>query len=504
MNTTLIVHGERLAYPPIARELPANALTSLGRPLLEEACGAPSSADGLWAQVRSRLHAGRTLRVGIIGCSTTAGCGALAPSSQACSVPRSWGRHAHDQLLASVQPHGYKMETSIFHKNAVEATFFLDCMHQLLPPMADVVILEVLQNMYALSTAALLNLTVAAVRRTAPGAAILLIGWLKYHLVKPSVLSELQQLSSALAVDFVNVPAAMRLMSTSQPAMSARKHGRMDHHPSGQGHELIGELAARCINRRVRPSRMPRNGTGAPKRSGVGSNGHPCITGPTCRPDGRWGGNEICYNSALELPVMMPKIARSTRSAFDRAGGSGFALVDDGGDKGIKKLGYASTRIGDILMLGPVQIPAPQISALSAAPFRRQCYVNLRVRFGYFVSSHAGQGVLTLLCTSGCLCRPMKSVFLRSSLPFPRLETDARRLGEFKLDPSENVSMTAYTSFIVMLDNTTGKATTNRSRGCHVHAQHSAPHGHQKGSKSRVRVDSLAVMPHGTRATIPC
>ena len=70
----------------------------------------------------------------------------------------------------------------------------------------------------------------------------------------------------------------------------------------------------------------------------------------------------------------------------DRRAGRGFRLRDDGIAKGVQKLGYVSEQIGDHLTIGPLELT-------------RQgggCIAQLRVRLGYLVSTHPGQGAITL------------------------------------------------------------------------------------------------------------
>ena len=82
-------------------------------PEAEAACEGGEGSS--WARTRAHTH----LRVGILGCSTTAGCGAKAPSPF-CAPQLSWGRHAHDALVGR----NNSVHTHIFSKNAVEAEFF--------------------------------------------------------------------------------------------------------------------------------------------------------------------------------------------------------------------------------------------------------------------------------------------------------------------------------------------------------------------------------------------
>ena len=123
------------------------------------------------------------------------------------------------------------------------------------------------------------------------------------------------------------------------------------------------------------------------------------------------------------------------------------------------------------------------------------CVPTLRVRLGYLVSTHPGQGALKLTCHGGCKCRPFKAMFLRQYLPFPFLETDARRVHQYA-SYDENVTVTAYTSFVAELKQAASSSTAER---CFLSAEHVASKGAVHSvtpCASRVRLDSLSQMSH--------
>lgn len=153
----LSVLGSPVSYPPATAALPDSMLDQLPR-LAFHSCVAPRTADSAWSRLRqhSQQHqqqvpvARALVRVGILGCSTTSGCGSLEPS-KLCNPELSWGRRMHDAL----QEHSTRgVTTNIFSKNAVEASFFWDCTRALLPPHAHILVLEVFQNMYAHASSA--------------------------------------------------------------------------------------------------------------------------------------------------------------------------------------------------------------------------------------------------------------------------------------------------------------------------------------------------------------
>ena len=251
-SSSLHVLAEAVSYAPLTSTLPPAIAIKL--PEAEAACEGGEGSS--WARTRAHTH----LRVGILGCSTTAGCGAKAPSPF-CAPQLSWGRHAHDALVAR----NNSVHTHIFSKNAVEAEFFWDCTANLLPPgRVDVVILEVLENVYSWPFALLVNATVAAINRAAPHASIAFIGWDKLpNLSKHNkgaakgnerLVPEMRAavLGHSAGLGLINVPLGLHALSLNvSTAYAQTAHGKYDHHPNGFGHELSGRLTAGCVARWV-------------------------------------------------------------------------------------------------------------------------------------------------------------------------------------------------------------------------------------------------------------
>ena len=179
MPANFTFHSAPISFPSTPLVLPAGLVDA---ELAAATCVAPRTADAVWSRhapsARPSAASVRPLRVGILGCSTTAGCGALSPSRM-CSQELSWGRFAHDELWTHARNAGHAVSTSVYSKNAVEASFFWDCTRALLPPNPHVVMLEVFQNMYAHHVS--MNATVRAIRRAVPRAAIVFVSWLKPH-----------------------------------------------------------------------------------------------------------------------------------------------------------------------------------------------------------------------------------------------------------------------------------------------------------------------------------
>ena len=346
-----------------------------------------------------------------------------------------------------------------------------------------------------------MNATVLAMRRAAPHAAIVFVTWLKPDQLHTPAASRYRAEAAAVGVDVVDVPAALRHLPRGFYARNPS--GSLDHHPNKRGHELLGRLAARCIAQRLgmaTPLVTTTVGNGASPKHALASHGSdlgrsieaastsaasnepPAATTRT--------NDEVCYLSAPDMPV-------SGGGAGSSGGSSGFELVDDGGSKGVRKLGYSSTRVGDRIKLGPLNLHHKHGGG---------CHGKVRVRIGYLVSTHPGQGAFNLRCV-GCACRPIKSSFLRRVLPFPRLETSGRGKDSplAFVGASENVSITSYTLFIATLPN--ASASTDKDvHGCHVDITHERSHGALRHSPSRVRLDSLAINEHdGDRSKpVPC
>ena len=460
-SSSLHVLAEAVSYAPLTSTLPPAIAIKL--PEAEAACEGGEGSS--WARTRAHTH----LRVGILGCSTTAGCGAKAPSPF-CAPQLSWGRHAHDALVAR----NNSVHTHIFSKNAVEAEFFWDCTANLLPPgRVDVVILEVLENVYSWPFALLVNATVAAINRAAPHASIAFIGWDKLpNLSKHNkgaakgnerLVPEMRAavLGHSAGLGLINVPLGLHALSLNvSTAYAQTAHGKYDHHPNGFGHELIGRLTAGCVARWL--------GRQKATSTSVGGGGDDTLALDSGRL-ASWS-SEQCYNTAVKIPV--------TRKV-------GFELIDDGGAKGVAKPGYASTTPGDLLVIGPLSLHAGA---------HGWCWRKVRVRFGYLVATNPMQGALRLDCHGSCVCRGIKSRWLRANLPFPVLETNVHTLRQHKAavgfyaERSDNVAMTSFTTFIAELRNGT--------EPCDLHVTH--VRGGKPANASRVRVDSLAFMgPHG-------
>jgi hypothetical protein len=336
---------------------------------------------------------------------------------------------------------------------------------------------------------------VAAIRDAAPGVPIVFLAWMKQNKFGEGpgdLMPQLRRLAATVGFDVADVPAVLRggismdrCTSDSECKRHTLKvkdtfawtsHGA-DHHPNALGHDLLGNIAALCIARRLKgPRRIGSHLGGLDGEAEDRQQKQPAIIpapGPAVE-----APEEQCYISADTMPVV------------DRGG---FVLQDDGGLKGVTKLGYSSRRAGDTLTLGPLEVHPRVGEALDT----RMCLSVMRVRLGYLISSHAGMGELHAQCAGGCACRAIKSTFLRRELPFPRFSANARAPMHSPMY-AENVTMTAYTFFIASLSN------RSRAASCRVLLHHKVPPGSKHGHGSRVRVDSMTIMKHGGSYPVPC
>ena len=113
---------------------------------------------------------------------------------------------------------------------------------------------------------------------------------------------------------------------------------------------------------------------------------------------------------------------------------------------------------------------------------RPPCRV-LEAELGYLMSAtRPGQGAFSLACVGGCACVHKATPFT-SLHPFPWVETDAAKARETHFK-ANNISVTAKTAFIVMLN-------TRAAQPCGVRVRHEVTRDRARSAPSRVRIDSL-------------
>lgn len=405
-------------------------------------------------------------RVVILGLSPTSGCGAcggfnsleahlnrLVNSSErgdachkekvTCVLSHSWGRQFHEELSRR----GQLVDTDIWFKNAVSPDFFAHCTRHYIPEDADIVILEIATNLWG-SPSDLIR----RIRSLAPRADLVIALWpTQDRAAAHQALVLLNSLAVAHGVEVLRVDRMLEDMPL--PSFRYYNHAGKDKvHPNALGHALLANATAHYVAERLEAARLPncrlRNFTagGAAAQDKV----HKVA----------W---ERCFPDATMLPVV---------------NSSSWELRDEGGSKGVKKLGYVSEQLNAEMCIGP--LPGPGLG--------RNCE-HIRVQLGYHVRQSTpmlSQGALKLRCT-GCDCSQVPMDWSSRTMPFPLVQTDAALATEREL--RRNISVTAITSF---------DATFRAGERCWLWVRHVAADGAgnastQSGIGSRVRVDYVSV-----------
>ena len=279
---------------------------------------------------------------------------------RACLVERSWGRHLLDYLSRHLRHTGATPSVHIAAKNAVPASFYERCTARHLPANTHVVLLEVLTNLFRANVRTIVSL-VAAVRRAAPQAAIVFVMWpSQYQLrysgggsgkVQMMLDAAAQSGADVLRADVLLRPLARRgavLRGAFPFKLYAQRNADLVH-PSPVGHQLLGAIAARFVAKRLADAACEHRagGNAAHHNAHHHAYHHPpppppppsravtvaaAVAGSAVPSTRLW---EQCFTVADQMPV--------------RLSGS-WRLVDEGGlSKGLRKLGYLSTAVGDTL-----------------------------------------------------------------------------------------------------------------------------------------------------------
>lgn len=417
----------------------------------------------------------KSLRLVVLGTSPSAGCGAMdAPPPQGpngteatlpnrrstaqCSAGHSWVRRFHDAVVNA----GHRIHGSVWAKNAVVAArFYQRCIGLRVALGTDVVIIELGPNMWSVTRADLVAL-VAAVRDAA-GPSVL-IAFLEWPLRDEAIDRGSQHdghsvLAEAAAAAAVDVLDAMPLMEHIRPshlphqnrtnprARIADDRSRFSYfyassgadraHPNRVGAELLGQLSARWLQRRLRDT-MPAHVPALPSSSSSSRLGvtatplppllpsrpphrrrHQLPSDVTLRP--KW---EHCFESANQLPIASRRVGE-------------WRIVDggvsNGVSKGVAKLGLVSTQRGDEVVLGALPGPsAERLASLYGRPRnarrRPSRCAKLSVCLGYLLSAYATppNGAFNVTCR-GCECASWIDRYAFGFNPFPYVDTAAQR-----------------------------------------------------------------------------
>ena len=490
LTTRLVAHGNLQSFSALQNEerrLPASWLPlPMSASADIESHWAPRSA---WRHVAKAVGAGRPLRVSVLGTSPTSGCGAAEPwepwalvpgpdgnltlpaREQGCLVERSWGRRLQDELTAVLRAAAVdaRVHTRLSFKNAVAADYFAHCTGTHVANGTDVVLLEVATNIWGSN---LLDV-VRAVQAFAPHAPIVFVGWVrKTHRQRLAVPPELEAAARTGRADLVRVgrvvdelDRARRLAKGRNEAYAGR--GADPVHPSAKGHALLAAAVASFVGRRLLTALCPSPSAAAADADDADIP----VEASSAAPPLGW---ELCWIRAEDIPLVRPLSSRANGT---------WAIVDDGGAKGIAKRGLASWAVGEVIKLGP--LPAPAGAAAAA----------MLVELGYLISaSRSGQGAFRVSCT-GCLCNGYATPYSDKQYPFPLVQTDAH----FAADANFlllNASVTAKTAFVVWWRVETPCAIMVRhvrSSGSYARSarRRNVPPDPSVEDASRIRLDSL-------------
>jgi hypothetical protein len=524
-----------------------------------------------WADMRRQQL--RMLRMTVMGASTTSGCGSAellraarcasdAELSRYCDFSRSWVRHMHDALqveLATRPTHHVWVNT--FPRNAQAASYFARCTGRFVGSTTRIIVLEVAQVGFPTLKTDIVTL-VDSLRRHAPAAAIVLLTWVSKDVLFPpgtkvqattAKLSNIIDAALSLGVDVLRVdrialaivahrdlvsgdrsgfassgrgwctkstklqeplPASFRMQITSDPNSSRPEpirevatsflfagRGRDYVHPTPEGHALIGRLVAQYVANRLGLSgELPTDSDAVSYLLGPGQPFNQSST-LAARPHLVQNDTsamlwEQCFG-AEELPV--------------HGGQPPWKLTNEGGAKGVRKLGLISRRVGEVLTLGPIGegLQHEWRSRLAAAPqAARVGHLLIAIELGYLLAPRPSFGALQLSCV-GCKCQRLLNALAKSITPFPGIDTNAQiSTNEHYRAPEFNATITATTVFAARLDLSTrspmqcmlhirhapagsGLSEKRRFAECN-HANRTAPaYFCRPSNESRVRVDSL-------------
>ena len=446
----------------------------------------------VWRTVARRVYHTGILRVAILRASTLNGCGSRAPS-RLCDPGWSWSRRMQDVLQTHLEGTagfaGVQVRASAYAKNAVAPSFFQRCTRQFLRSDADVVLFETGVNIYDGDVG--LTHLVPALRETARHAAMGLVFFvtpedIQRNLTEGTSLRGLVRAEAAsVGADVVDVSRLVEQLKGGSRACNSstwewkRTDWFQDHHPSGVGHQLIGEIVAHYIHRRLVTGGMSTNDYDYARAT---TQSLPPVAAP---PWWALGRTEVCLNTADQLPVVHTK--------------GNWTLADEGAkDKGVQKLGWVSRKAGDIIEFGVPPSLQPDTSVWCST-----------VRFGYLLSSYKGQGTLIIECIGSCGCsiqtgRRKASKHTAELLsPFPRVPTGCSH--ELQCPPDRNISVTAVTEFTMLhrsanrtADSFPSTTASSHKPSCRLRVRHGP--GLTKTHKvisgpSKVRVDTLSWHP---------
>ena len=412
-----------------------------------EAAAVRSASPARWSRMvaRSAFHHGLPSRLNIVvlGSSVTSGCGAL--KERLCDVRFSWARRLRDWLghwnlgASRLQIHA---------RNGVAPNFFTQCAERYFGGRPDIVVLEFQSILQVASLpeggAALPELEplLIQIRRDAPDACVLFVGWPNHFGNTSNFERTLVRFAIRHEMDVVLASRMMPHHAGGRRQWAYSEQPTDITHPSAAGAELLAEGVAYFLATRLGEAACAVSAALASVPGDVESRV------PPLRPPQR--GVEWCADRANQLPIgpLNPSVARK----------GNFSLVDEGGAKGVQKLGYLSTTVGSQLRLGPL---LPELTCVLA-----------EARLGYLASWRPEQGTFDLKC-EGCACSRSPGFEAKRLSTFPHINSQE----------AAAVTVTREIDFLVLKEH---------PHPCFVAITHTEA-GDASNSTTRVRIDSLSI-----------
>ena len=429
--THMLMAEERLHFESSAPMLPS--LRAVNTSALDKAATL-HTMPSIWQRVLRNRGAGEELRVTILGCSVSAGCGADDGDPLQCVMEHSWGRRLQAWLQGFPGTH---FQVQVWARRAVGPEFFETCTSRFVRG-AHVVVLEFEAVLQVQATGArgcsgaTRNL-VAAVRRAAPEAAIVFLGWPNGERDSRSCEAELR----TLVADGVDVVLAGSL----RPVLGQKPYAKDGHavHPNTAAADLLAQPIARLLARRTLGARCGAD-SAAPDLSLAAAK--------------TTDAEEWCTEDIRALPT--------TRT-------DGWRLVNEGGTLGRSaKLGYLST------------------SAATASPLTINVSSLLpKVTCGYLTGSllfeqswRPDRGTFAVRCKGSCEpCAALSGSWARGSDAFPVVNTFV---------PSLGATLTHAVRFHLFMGFSSGTAGV-----CLLEIEHMRS-TRQNQTETRVRIDGLS------------
>ena len=478
MPTTISISGSSSDFAPLHTNENATRFqrwfndSEIDKALLQH------GESAMWCQMANA----EVLHITIVGVSVTAGCGAIGSGNRRCVAHLGWARRVADSYrrLAKLAANDVRMlprvEWSIWPKNAAPVRFWLQCTQSNfeLSNKTNVILIETEPTLDPADERDVRQL-VAQLRRAAPNAALGFVMWpsqWQQAQARRAVEKVVQGLSKR--EDFDVASASILLAAATRVGQPAQTFYDDPVHPNPDGHAMLAGLVSAWLFKRL--------------TNNTGCNSVPSAGAPADSPLGAKKKNgqlpaaafERCYPRADAIPVVDRCQAGNTACP-------GFELRDEGGAKGVPKMGFVSERLGETLLLGPI-LPEARCGMFE-------------VSLGFLVSWQHAQGALDVNCTGSCGCMPMHHYRWqkqRDHEPFPRLQTWTRAGSSLVQGTLANASTTAYTRFLLVKSEAAGADADpghdpSPPESCTIRVTHLRGESVRETTSSRVRIDGLSL-----------